>query len=213
MFKEKVWKYATWLTVLAFSLLIPLVFLASDGPNVAKYWRDSIGPLAMVVSFMVLLPTAFFAPAVIDGAENKKCLPAWAGGVLIYVLFGLFAHLFSGTSLYREISITWSAYIPGIIFSLNLCLIVLIQIWTAVEGLKLSLWVVLPVSGLFATWVFAALINCGDMKFVAISAVVDGLLLISLPILLTVEKCLQPKVVVKIPKTTTRCRKNHIHVM
>ncbi|TSC84923.1 MAG: hypothetical protein G01um101413_307 [Parcubacteria group bacterium Gr01-1014_13] len=190
MIKEKAWKYATWLTMLAGTLVIPLVFLASDGPNVAKYWRDSIGPLAMVISFFILLLTAFSAPALADGAENEKSHPAWAGVICAYSLLGMFWQLFFGGRLYsNNLTMMWAVYIPGVVFSLNLGLAILIQIWLAVEGLGLSLRSTLPVSGLFAAWVCYALINCGDMRVVAISAVVDGLLLLSLPVLLVIDKC------------------------
>lgn len=189
MRKGKVWKYAKWLTMMAGIAIMPLYILASDGENVAKYWRNSIGPLAMTVSFMILLFTAFSAPALVDGAENKTAPPVWALGVVIYALFGLFVPLVFGDSLYTyHPTVMRAVYLPGIIFSLNLILIMLVQVWTASEGLKLPLWAVLPVSGLFAVWVCAALINCGDMQFVGISAVVDGVLLLSLPILLIINK-------------------------
>ncbi len=191
MLKEKVWEYATWLTVLAATLIMPLVFLAFDGPYVAKYWRDSIGPLAMVMSFFILFVTVALAVLVTVDEEKNIVRHTWAFWVVAYAFVGLFTHLFSGTSLYREISVTWSVYIPGIVFSLNLTAVILIQMWLAVEGLKLSLWVALPVSGLFATWICYALINCGDMRLVAISAVVDVLLLSSLPVLLALDKYLE----------------------
>jgi hypothetical protein len=190
MAKGKMWKFAIWLTVLAGTLLLPLFFLFSEGTTVAKYWRGSIGSFAMIISFFILLLTAFSAPALAYGAENEKGPPAWSGALCAYSVVGMLAYLFVGESFYSDYNPTMlsAVYIPGAIFSVNLGLIILIQIWLAVEGLKLSLWVALPTSVLFAAWVCSALINCGDMKFVAISAVIDGLMLLSLPVLLVINK-------------------------
>ncbi len=212
MVKGKVWKYCTWLAVLAGTMILPLFLLASEGPSVAKYWRDSIGPFAMAISFFILLVTAFSAPAFVDGAENEKSLPAWSGVIIAYSIVGMIVQLFSGGCVYdNDLSMMWAVYIPGTIFSLNLCLVLLIQIWMAVEGLGLSLWTTLPVSGLFVTWVCVALIKCGDMKFVAISAVVDGMVLLFLPLLLLINKC--HKDMLEKQKQKLCRRRNHVHVM
>lgn len=187
---ERVQKCAMWLATLAMALFVPAVAMAAEGRDPTNNPNGfDISSFAMMISFGILCFTAMLGP--VTANPNRKTLPKWAWVTLVYAVIGLLA-AFPLSIFSDRTSAVSAVYIPGTAFCVNLLLTFLIQNWMASEKLGFSLWKVLPVNGLFATWTCFALTHVFDVRFIFISAVVVVMtLLTTLAIVMITDKRMQ----------------------
>lgn len=188
-------KYLLWFVLVLFTVATPSALLLLVGADISLQ-RWALTYFGMGLSCGVLALTIVLVSVIPDPTNVKR--PTWLILLFIYSLVGycVIPYLAMHADPRNTPMVAVSSGVLGVLFLVNIGLIAALQILFAIDKLGLD-EKVLPTHFIFVFWLFLALVNSGNAKFIVISALI---ILATVPLVILAEVLIEKRTRAKIKR-------------